>query len=166
MELKDFGGAVEDHTAAIALRPTWGVPYYNRALAKERLGEHDGALDDYAAALRHSPNHPAADFAAKRTKKIKQGDGGSFSDDYNELIRTNPDNPFGYFVRSAGSGKDAKEPSRAAREAKIRYARAISMYEQGSYKAARDELKIWSIHATLAQQVLSGWRKAGLPIPD
>lgn len=36
----------------------------------------------------------------------------------------------------------------------------------GFAEAAHDELKIWSIHATLAQQVLSGWRKAGLPIPD
>ena len=52
----DFATAIRDMTAALAVRPGIVGAVVWRGYARERLGERNGALDDYEAALRLSPN--------------------------------------------------------------------------------------------------------------
>lgn len=43
-----YSDAVQDYTRALQLNPSHVKAYYNRAVALERLGQHEAALADYA----------------------------------------------------------------------------------------------------------------------
>ena len=77
----EWAAAIADFDEALALRPSYyAQALVQRGLTKEKLGDGDGALADYARALEQDPRHTSArlrraivyfergDFAASRTE--------------------------------------------------------------------------------------------------
>jgi tetratricopeptide (TPR) repeat protein len=48
----DQGGALDDYTKAIHLKPNFASAYYNRGIVLQARGDLDGALKDYTEAIR------------------------------------------------------------------------------------------------------------------
>jgi tetratricopeptide (TPR) repeat protein len=60
LRLKDYYGAIADHTKAIEIRPNSAGAYYNRGLSKSSLEDHYGAIADYTKAIEIRPNDAGA----------------------------------------------------------------------------------------------------------
>ncbi len=102
--LGDHAGAVEDFTLALSASPQWGEAYFQRSMAKERLGDAEAAAADYALALRFvvDNDNTRSKFMRHRLSRIEEGDNSSFQTDFDEIIGSNPDNPYEFMVRSSG----------------------------------------------------------------
>jgi tetratricopeptide (TPR) repeat protein len=55
LQLRDFGAAVGDFDAALALRPRYALAYFGRGLAHHAAGQSVSARDDYERALAIAP---------------------------------------------------------------------------------------------------------------
>ncbi len=86
---RNYGLAVAHFTEAVRLRPDWAEAYANRALARQRLGDVDGAIADLGLAIRLDPGSAKAYFNRGNARKAKGDLDGSIAD-YDEAIRLNP----------------------------------------------------------------------------
>jgi tetratricopeptide (TPR) repeat protein len=51
---KAYDKAIQDFTKAIELNPSYGMAYYNRAIAKENINDIKGACSDWRIAADNS----------------------------------------------------------------------------------------------------------------
>ena len=70
-----------------------------QGLAKQNLGDWDGAMADYNQAIRLDPNYSAA-YDNRGNVKRQQGDLNAAMADINQAIRLNPKNGLAYFNRA------------------------------------------------------------------
>lgn len=59
-ELKDYKGAIEEYTKAIAKNPKNAMAFYNRGISKDNLKDHKGAIEDYTKAIALNPSDAEA----------------------------------------------------------------------------------------------------------
>src|SRR5690625_4961105 len=79
-ELGHYGSAIRAYTAAIEDAPDMAAAYLNRARAREREGQLQEAVDDYAEAIRLDPG--AADAARGRGgRRLAPGDATRAADE-------------------------------------------------------------------------------------
>jgi tetratricopeptide (TPR) repeat protein len=52
--------AIEDFSRAITITPQYALPYYNRAFAKQMLGQYGSAIEDYSRAIELRPDHASS----------------------------------------------------------------------------------------------------------
>lgn len=96
---KDYAGAITDYTQAIAIDPKFVRAYGNRLRANIRLGaSEDVIVGDYLKAKELDPNFSAIYQSigvwCLQTRKY------SCRKDFENLIRLEPNNEFGYFGRA------------------------------------------------------------------
>ena len=70
-----------------------------QGLAKQNLGDWDGAMADYNEAIRLDPNYSAA-YDNRGNAKRQKGDLNGAMADINQAIRLNPKNAIAYFNRA------------------------------------------------------------------
>lgn len=75
------------------------TPYLIRAIAKENLGELDGAIEDYKTAYKNSPNQDILEYI-KRAEKRRSSGGGkeTVKETRKRLYGTNPDKSIAFVV--------------------------------------------------------------------
>ncbi|MEK6237091.1 MAG: tetratricopeptide repeat protein, partial [Planctomycetales bacterium] len=99
VQLGEIEGALADVDTAIRRQPKEWSYYCVRALIKEKLKDKNGALADYAMAAKFA-SRSAQSFAKDRVAEIESGDPSDISEDFNELLRSGPENPFVFHSRS------------------------------------------------------------------
>lgn len=112
---KDYAGAIADYSQAIAIDPKFVRAYGNRLRANIRIGAaEDAIVGDYLRAKELDPNFSAIyqsiGVYCLQTRKY------SCRKDFENLIRLEPNNEFGYFGRAterlAGLERNATTPGR------------------------------------------------------
>ena len=61
-KLKDYYGAISDYTKAIEINTQYASAYKNRGIAKENIGDLQGACADWRQTIYLSPNDIAANW--------------------------------------------------------------------------------------------------------
>ena len=103
---------------AIRLNPDDANAYYNRGLAKDKLGQHFAAIADYDIAIRLNPDDAIAYYNRGLTKgKLDQYLAAIA--DYDNAIRLNPDHAIAYLNRGVAKARlnrisEAKRDGRTA----------------------------------------------------
>ena len=87
----EFAASTGAHKNATALN--------QQGLAKENLGDWEGAMGDYNQAIRLDPNYSAA-YDNRGNVKRQKGDLNGAMADINQAIRLNPRNAIAYFNRA------------------------------------------------------------------
>ncbi len=151
---KNTAGAILDYDKAIELSPGWGRAYFQRSLAKEQSGDYEGARSDYGAAIQYVAGDEQSKFARRRIAKIDRGDTSGFQNDRNELLRTDPDAPFDFLVRSDDSAKAGEGASMDFDSLKRR---ARYRYEKKDYQAALQDVAA-AIKLRPQESFLYRWR--------
>ena len=64
MKSKDYPGAIQSFTKAIALRPNYAPAYYSRGVAHQNLEHNEVAIQNYSEAIRLAPDMAPA-YAAR-----------------------------------------------------------------------------------------------------
>lgn len=91
--------ALEDYARAIDLNPNYVIPYRNRGLVYDFLGEYTLALEDYSRALELEPT---ADFFVNRARLYNLlGQAESAVQDLDAALAINPENLELYVVRGS-----------------------------------------------------------------
>ena len=78
------------NTEAIRLQPDFSEAFYNRAHARHRKGDLDGALADYNQAIQLKPDYAEA-FINRGFERQAKGDLEGALEDYNRAIQLKPD---------------------------------------------------------------------------
>jgi tetratricopeptide (TPR) repeat protein len=102
---RDFGQAIKDFSAAIALDSDNAEAFSNRALAYQMSGDLDRALPDYDRALSLNPKFQIAYFN-RGNARAARGDKAGAVADFTQAIALKPD--FGVAYRSRGLAKQAQ----------------------------------------------------------
>jgi tetratricopeptide (TPR) repeat protein len=89
----DVSRAVKDYGHAIALDPDFAPAWYNRANAREELGNHTGAVADYDQAIRLRPGYGEAYNGRCWSRAQAKGDLDRALADCNYAVRLDPTNP-------------------------------------------------------------------------
>lgn len=76
-------------TGLLATWPGHVTAWNNRGIARDRLGDHQGALADYAEAIARRPGYPEAHRNRAETR-LKLGDAAGAEEDASEAIRRRP----------------------------------------------------------------------------
>ncbi len=99
-----YNKSIESYSEAICINPQLAAAYNNRGVAKNSIGDHQGALNDYNEAIHISPQLAAA-YNNRGNTKATLGDHQGALDDYNETIHISPQYANAY--NSRGVAKDA-----------------------------------------------------------
>jgi len=87
---KDYGGAIEDFTKAIALDASYPNFFCNRAVAKHMLNDYEGALTDFNKAVGIDPGFRNVYFNRANTKYALKDYEGALAD-YDKAVVTSPE---------------------------------------------------------------------------
>ena len=82
--------SISAYDRAISLQPDLYTAYNNRGNAKDRLGQHEAAIDDHDEAIRLKPDYAEA-YNNRGIAKNGLGQHEAAIDDYDEAIRLKPD---------------------------------------------------------------------------
>ena len=94
----NLAGAVDDFTAAIALKPDYIQLYANRAVAETGQGAYDGAIIDYTEVIKAKPNQ-ANGYLLRGLVNFLKGDLDKAGRDYIKAIELDPKDPTLYLYR-------------------------------------------------------------------
>lgn len=97
-KLKDYYGAIDDYTKAIALYPNARHAYNDRALAKSRLQQDSEAVIDYTKAINIDPTFSEA-YTNRGVSKNNLSDYRGAILDFTMAIEINPDDSKAYYNR-------------------------------------------------------------------
>lgn len=95
--MEDFEGAIREATRLIGQQPT-AEYYYDRALARQRKGDLDGALEDAAAALKESPGLTKVRTLRASLLLAKENKDAALKE-LDEAIRLKPGDYAGFLAR-------------------------------------------------------------------
>jgi len=101
-ELKDYRGAINDHTQAIKLNSNVAGPYFNRGIAKYAIKDYNGAITDFNKGLEISPI--ADGYYNRGSIKIDLNDNTGAISDFNKAIEIDPNQKFYYQNRGIAKG--------------------------------------------------------------
>ncbi|MCB0657533.1 MAG: tetratricopeptide repeat protein [Saprospiraceae bacterium] len=87
--------------------PSLGLPYSNRGLAKKRLGDLEGALTDYNAAIAANPGYPTA-YLNRGNLYFVQNKPDLAIQDQNKAIQLDPGSYLAYANRGAALASSGK----------------------------------------------------------
>ncbi|MCA1991638.1 MAG: tetratricopeptide repeat protein [Coleofasciculus sp. S288] len=99
---RDYQGAIEDYTQAIALHPRFVEAYIKRGATRYKLGDDRGVLDDCNQALQLNPNLSQAYYYQGRSR-YRLGYTQAAIEAYTQAIRLEPDYAQGYYHRGLGN---------------------------------------------------------------
>ena len=94
----NLAGAVDDFTAAIALKPNYIQLYANRAVAETGQGSYDGAINDYTEVIKAKPNQ-ANGYLLRGLVNFIKGDLDKAGRDYIKAVELDPKDPTIYLYR-------------------------------------------------------------------
>jgi curved DNA-binding protein CbpA len=95
---KDYQGAVEDYTQALAKHPNFVEAYIKRGMARYKLGDDRGALQDCNEALRINPELVQAYYYQGRAR-YRLGYTQAAIEAYTQAIRIEPDHAQAHYHR-------------------------------------------------------------------
>ena len=101
---EDPEDALADYAEAIRLKPDYAGAFYNRGVAKAKLGRYEDALADFAEAIRLKPDH-ASPYYNLGIVKAKLGRYEDALADYAEAIRLKPDHAGAFYNRGVAKAK-------------------------------------------------------------
>jgi len=132
VELGQYQLAIEEYDRALALEPENDFTRAQRALARARAGELDGALQDASEALEHADDlnlgriggHKATkyiSYLARGTAHLRKEDYAVAVASFGDAIKINPKGAQAYYLRAgayrlAGDTRKAEEDYKAALE--------------------------------------------------
>jgi len=102
--LLKYQEAINSYSKAIETKPTEAVPYYNRAIVKQTMGDNLGALFDFNKTLDLDASFVQAYFNRGRAM-LAVGDFQNALADFNRLIEINPLLPSAYLHRGIAQEK-------------------------------------------------------------
>lgn len=136
---RDYQGAIEDYTQAIALHPRFVEAYIKRGATRYKLGDDRGVLDDCNQALQLNPNLPQAYYYQGRAR-YRLGYTQAAIEAYTQAIRLEPDYAQGYYHRGLANHDLSDRPKTIEDLQKA----AALFREQGDmagYKLAQETLQ-------------------------
>jgi len=146
--LGDYRQAIEDYSAAIAIKPGYATAHHNRGIAYIALGDHKKAIVDFNHAIALKPAYAEAYNNRGKAYSI-MGDYNQALEDINRAITISPDNAKSYYNRGVahfvlGNPKRAIEDFDRAVGIKPDYADAYNSkgavyYSTGNYRQAVDD---------------------------
>ena len=101
---EDPEDALADYAEAIRLKPDYAGAFYNRGVAKAKLGRYEDALADFAEAIRLKPDH-ASPYYNLGIVKAKLGRYEDALADYAEAIRLKPDHAGAFYNRGVAKAE-------------------------------------------------------------
>ncbi|MGK7875539.1 MAG: tetratricopeptide repeat protein [Xenococcaceae cyanobacterium] len=130
------------------INPNDAKAYFNRGIARRKLGEYRVAIEDYTQAIRINPNYAKA-YNNRGIARRKLGEYQAAIEDYTQAIRINPNyakayNNRGIARRKLGEYQAAIEDYTQAirinpNDAKAYYNRGLTRYDLGEYQAAIED---------------------------
>ena len=93
----DYQGTISKCSEAIDMGLS--SAYFTRALAKNKLGDTIGSVEDYSQYLKYNPKSSNGYFN-RAVLKIELGDTLGAMEDYNKALEIDPENSSGYFNRA------------------------------------------------------------------
>lgn len=86
------------YSRAIELRPDFAAALHNRGVARDSIGDFEGAVRDYSEAIQFKPDHAVA-FSSRGLMRAKSGDPAGAIADLDEAIRLKPDLVDAFYTR-------------------------------------------------------------------
>lgn len=102
LRAQDFGRAVADADAAIALDPAYPDAWYYRGYAHEEAGDVEAAKRDFDKAIELGLD-PGAAFRARGRLKFLNGDFVGGFDDFSAIVKANPEDAEAWRLRGAAA---------------------------------------------------------------
>jgi tetratricopeptide (TPR) repeat protein len=96
---EDFKAAILSFTESLHQEPQHLASYYNRAMARQKLGEYQQSLKDYDEAINLSPQN-ANIYSERGVIKHLLKDNRGAIEDLNKSLQLEPDNPYRYSSRA------------------------------------------------------------------
>nr|WP_242072302.1 tetratricopeptide repeat protein [Microcoleus sp. FACHB-68] len=100
----DYEGAIAEYTALLQINPDSGYAYHNRGVARHRLKDFAGAIEDYMKALQLlSPDDPKIikTLGYRGAARAALGDHAGALEDYTQVLQLDPNNTTTYNNRAA-----------------------------------------------------------------
>ena len=94
----DYGQAIYEYNAAIAVDHNHDATYYNRGIAYAMKGDLDQAIRDYGKAIEINPSYSEA-YVNRGTAYFHQNNIEQSISDFNKALEINPGNPKAYNYR-------------------------------------------------------------------
>jgi tetratricopeptide (TPR) repeat protein len=101
-QLKDYNGAINDFSRAIALNTNYKEAYYARAISYGILAKYDKALEDFNKVLQLDPTFKDAYMNRAYYAKEKTGDFKGALEDLNKFIDLNKDGNNAFALNNRG----------------------------------------------------------------
>jgi lipoprotein NlpI len=136
-----LGGAIEDYSKLIELKPDNATVYVDRGIARRAEGDCDGAIADYSKAAELKPDYARA-YQARGLAKKSNGDLEGALADYAKAIEINPKYDMAYYARGC-----LQYDRHAFAEALVDYRKALELNATNDYA----EFRVWLIRARLGE---------------
>jgi len=92
MKQRDFPGAVQSFTSAIAISPDFQKAYFSRGLAREFAEQYEAAMEDYSLAIKLNPQD-APPYLHRGICLVRTRQDEQALADFNRALEINPDMP-------------------------------------------------------------------------
>lgn len=102
--LKDSKGAIEDYSAAIAVKPS-ARAYHNRGIVKKNTKDYDGAIADYTKAIATDPSYKYAYQSRALLLTVEKEDNKAALADLEKYIQLEPGDAEGYSLSGVVRGR-------------------------------------------------------------
>jgi len=93
MKSKDYPGAIQSLTKAVALRPNYAPAYYSRGVAQQNLEHNEVAIQNYSEAIRLAPDMAVA-YAARGVCLVRLRRDPDALIDFQRALELKPDLAF------------------------------------------------------------------------
>ena len=154
---KEYKSAIAQFDKAIQLNPNFANFYYRRGLAKDKLGNHEGAIDDIKRGIKldRQRTEPVEAYLALGAVKLTSGDYEGAITDFDKAIRQTPKFVAAYHARAMARSQlsdyqgaivdldkaikiDPEDANMYNSRASVRFGFGQSEAEQGKTMKARD----------------------------